>query len=77
MFSYDLSLDEALSVSGPVTQQHFGANYVYNYERFGDQPWEKYDEVIRDIGLTNIRYPGGNAIETNFDFTDPNSETNL
>lgn len=77
MFSYNLDTSKAVSVSDAVTQQHFGANYVYNYERFGDLPWEKFDELIQDMGLTNIRYPGGNSIETNFDFTNPNSDTNM
>ena len=74
---YTIDPSHAQSVSGPITEHYFGANYVYNYERFGDQPWEKYDEVIENIGLTNIRYPGGNSIETNFDLTDPNSTTNM
>ncbi len=77
MPTYTIDAAHAKSFSDAITEHHFGANYVYNYERFGDQSWEKYDELIEDIGLTNIRYPGGNAIETNFDFTNPNSSTNL
>ena len=77
MYTYSFDPRQAVSVSDVVTPHHFGANYVYNYERFGDLPWEKYDEAIEKIGLTNIRYPGGNGIETNFDFTNPNSTTNL
>ena len=77
MPTYTIDPIHSKSVSGPVTEHHFGANYVYNYERFGDQPWEKFDELIEEMGLTNIRYPGGNSIETNFDITNPNSTTNL
>ncbi|MEP5760172.1 MAG: calcium-binding protein [Litoreibacter sp.] len=77
MHNYILDLNQASSVSAEITQHHFGANYVYNFEHFGDEPWAKYDEVIADIGLTNIRYPGGNGAEVSFDFTNPNSTTNL
>jgi Ca2+-binding RTX toxin-like protein len=77
MPTYTIDSAHAKSFSDAITEHHFGANYVYNYERFGDESWEKYDELIEEIGLTNIRYPGGNAIETNFDITNPNSTTNL
>lgn len=76
MSAFDLDLSKASSVSAVITKDHFGANFVYNYEAFGDEPWEKYDEVIAEIGITNLRYPGGNGVETNFDFTNPNATTN-
>ncbi|MBT2132681.1 calcium-binding protein [Aliiroseovarius lamellibrachiae] len=56
-----------------ITLSHFGMNFVAEYERIGDQPWEKYDEVVASIGPGAIRYPGGSSAEENFDIKNPNA----
>lgn len=57
-----------------VESEHFGINFVADYERIGDQPWEQFDEATVGTGAENIRYPGGITAETLFDITHPNSE---
>lgn len=56
-----------------VTIDHFGLNFVADYERIGERPWERYDEVIDRSGAGNIRYPGGITAETVFDISNPNA----
>lgn len=61
----------------PISETLFGANFVYNYERIGDLPWERFDELIDQLGTPQLRYPGGNAIERAFDYLNPDSPVDL
>ena len=60
-----------------ITDALLGANYVYDYERIGDLPWERFDEISDQLGLRSLRYPGGNAAETTFNYFDPDSPMDL
>jgi Ca2+-binding RTX toxin-like protein len=77
MSNQTITLNAASSTSDTVTADHFGANYVYDYEAFGDKPWERFDELVEQLGTTGLRYPGGNAAETGFDIVNPNSGVDL
>ena len=63
--------------SEAISADLFGANFVYDYERIGDLPWERFDELIDQLGSPQLRYPGGNAIETAFDYLNPDSSVDL
>ncbi len=56
-----------------VTQAHFGTNFVFDYERIGNQPWEKFDEVIILTGSRDVRYTGGSGSENIFDILNPDA----
>ena len=56
-----------------ITAEHFGLNFVTDYERVGDLPWQTYDELVENFGATKLRYPGGVFAEQLFDITDPNA----
>lgn len=58
-----------------VSSDHFGLNHVFEYEAIGDLPWEKFDEIVVDTGMSVIRYPSGTGAETVFDITNPNAES--
>jgi hypothetical protein len=60
------------SQGSTILQEHFGLNFVADFERIGDRPWEKFDEIARNIGTTSVRYPGGVTAESIFDYRDPN-----
>jgi Ca2+-binding RTX toxin-like protein len=71
----DVSLDLTnLETTGSVVgKSHFGLNFVADYERIGTKGWEKFDDLVDKIGITNVRYPGGIAAETVFDYNNPNA----
>ncbi|MEM9344373.1 MAG: calcium-binding protein [Pseudomonadota bacterium] len=58
-----------------IDAEHFGMNFAFQWERIGDKPWEKFDEVAADVGAQHVRYPGGAAAETMFDMRNPNKES--
>ena len=48
-------------------------NIVLGYERFGDKPWEKFDEIQSSVGSQLVRFPGGTMSEQLFDYAHPNA----
>lgn len=56
-----------------ITAAHFGMNIVLGYERFGSQPWEKFDEIQSAVGSHSVRFPGGTMSEQLFDYAAPNA----
>ena len=77
MARLDLVLGTPQQAQSALTEDMFGANYVYDYERIGDLPWARFDELIDQLGSNTLRYPGGNAVETRFNYLDPNSSLDL
>ncbi|WP_052261577.1 calcium-binding protein [Leisingera sp. ANG-M1] len=62
------------SVPETVTEDHFGVNMVTIYdEEFGD-PSSGLPDLVGELGVTNLRFPGGAATEYYFDMTNPNAE---
>lgn len=56
-----------------ITADDFGINIVLGYERFGTQPWEKFDEIQTAVGSKMVRFPGGAEAERLFDYANPNA----
>ncbi|MHA6346409.1 hypothetical protein [Roseivivax sp. CAU 1761] len=47
----------------------FGGNFLAHRDSFEEAV--NYDELIDDLGVHTLRYPGGSITETYFDFADP------
>lgn len=56
-----------------ISLDHLGLNFVSDFQRIGDRPWETFDEVAASTNTSNLRYPGGITAETLFDITNPNA----
>lgn len=56
-------------VGDAYTDLHFGANILATVDQLGADG--TYDDVIQNLGVTHIRYPGGSLTERLFDLSDP------
>ncbi|MCK0138107.1 calcium-binding protein [Aliiroseovarius sp. F47248L] len=56
-----------------VSDEHFGINFVADFESIGERPWEKFDEIVTSTGASTLRYPGGSTAEKGFDIANPNA----
>ncbi len=70
----DLILRES-QAERSVKLEHFGVNFVADWERIGSLPWERFDDVIFELETPGLRYPGGITAEQGFDITAPNAPT--
>lgn len=68
-----LDLSNLETTGSVVGERHFGLNFVADYERIGTKGWEKFDDIVDKMGIRNVRYPGGTAAETVFDYKNPNA----
>jgi len=69
----ELNYDQSTLQGEVVTAKHFGLNFIYGYERVGDLPWEKFDEIVEAVEASVVRYPGGSVTENFFDIQNPNA----
>lgn len=58
-----------------ITGEYFGANFLFTHDGLGDDG--TYDELIEDLGVEHVRYPGGAITERYFDITDPDKTGGL
>ncbi|MEP3892503.1 MAG: calcium-binding protein [Litorimonas sp.] len=56
-----------------VSDGAFGVNFTFNYQSFGDKPWEKFDEIVADYQPGQIRFPAGSYTETVFNIEQPDA----
>lgn len=70
-----LNLQDVAIANGKVTDAHFGLNFVSDYEKIGTNGWEKFDNIVNQIDVNSLRYPGGSTAETLFDYRNPNRST--
>lgn len=56
-----------------VTENHFGVNLVTIYDEEYVDPASNLSSLVEEIGITNLRYPGGAATEYYFDMANPNA----
>ncbi|NDR56981.1 calcium-binding protein [Aliiruegeria sabulilitoris] len=64
-----ISFETSDTALGTVSGDMFGGNFLIDRDRMDDGT---YDEAITDLGLSNLRYPGGTVTEWYFDLNDPN-----
>lgn len=63
-----ISFETSETALATVSDDMFGGNFLIDRDRIGEGT---YDEAIQDLGLTNLRYPGGSVTEWFFDINDP------
>lgn len=68
-----VTITPLLGKGSEITAADFGMNIVLGYERFGTQPWEKFDEIQAAVGSQVVRFPGGAMSEQLFDYSNPNA----
>ncbi|MCG7624992.1 type I secretion protein [Epibacterium sp. Ofav1-8] len=55
------------------TQDHFGGNFLFHRDTLeGDQ---SYPQLVQDLGVETVRFPGGSVTEEYFDISNPNSSS--
>lgn len=73
MATSTISIDNIIDTNETVSSESFGINFAFNYQSFGDKPWEKFDEIVEHYGPSQIRYPAGTYAETVFDIENPDA----
>jgi Ca2+-binding RTX toxin-like protein len=66
-----IDISETWTTGVTIGGSHFGVNFVADYERIGPRGWEKFDNIVENLNITHLRYPGGTAAETVFDYQNP------
>jgi len=58
-----------------ISALQFGGNFLFNREYFGEGVGDLggFDEVAQNLGVTQLRYPGGAIAETQFSLKNPDS----
>jgi len=54
------------------TQDQFGGNFLFHRDTLGEEG--SCDELIQELGIQTVRFPGGSITEEYFDISDPNRE---
>ncbi|MEM7489076.1 MAG: type I secretion protein, partial [Pseudomonadota bacterium] len=52
-----------------ITGGFFGGNFLANRDQIGEDGTT--DELIAELGVTSLRYPGGSLTEHYFDISNP------
>lgn len=73
MLTETVKLAPQTATGTKISADCFGINLVLGYERFGTQPWEKFDEVQKAVSSQLVRFPGGAEAERLFDYANPNA----
>lgn len=58
-----------------ISDAHFGLNFVADFESIGSRPWDRFDDIVANLDLQSLRYPGGITAETVFDYRNPNQSS--
>lgn len=74
MVTYVLRDETDFNENGEVTENHFGVNLVTIYDEEYVDPSSDLSSLVEDMGITNLRYPGGAATEYYFDMANPNAD---
>lgn len=75
-------IDAKPSIENTITSAHFGGNFLFNRNFFGEGVGTEggYEEVAQLLGVTHLRYPGGGMSEKQFSLSNPENnyqDTNL
>ena len=67
-----ITLPEDMLKGSRATDEMFGGNILATRGEMTGLGC--YDELVEDLGVSGLRYPGGSLTEYNFDITNPNAE---
>ncbi|SIS75374.1 hypothetical protein SAMN05421759_1032 [Roseivivax lentus] len=65
-----LAVPQALDAT--FTEAHFGGNILASRDELSEETG--FADLVEDLGVTSLRYPGGSLTENYFDITDPDAE---
>lgn len=68
----ELTLRNASNIGGEISDDNFGVNFLFNRDRIDAEG--TFDDVIRNMGVQTIRYPGGTMAEFAFDMENPDAQ---
>ncbi|SEL27931.1 hypothetical protein [Pacificibacter marinus] len=57
-----------------ISEDLFGGNFLAH--KYTDIDAQNIGELVRDLGVTSLRYPGGTITELYFDISDPDNDAN-
>ncbi|MFY0312890.1 calcium-binding protein [Leisingera sp. D0M16] len=73
MVTYVVQDETDFNTNGEVSEDHFGVNLVTIYDEEYGEDSSNLSSLVEEMGITNLRYPGGAATEYYFDMADPNA----
>lgn len=65
------SLNASAEFRSAYTQDHFGGNFLFNRDSLGQEG--SYEDLISDLRVETVRFPGGSVSERYFDISNPNN----
>ncbi|PRZ46003.1 type I secretion protein [Tritonibacter scottomollicae] len=69
------ALDANPEFRSNFTQDNFGGNFLFHRDTLdGDQ---SYRQLVQDLGVETVRFPGGSVTEEYFDISNPNSSSGI
>ncbi|WP_174147252.1 calcium-binding protein [Leisingera sp. ANG59] len=74
MVTYVVQDETDFNTNGEVSEDHFGVNLVTIYDEEYGEASSNLSSLVEEMGITNLRYPGGAATEYYFDMADPNAD---
>ncbi|MCG7630531.1 type I secretion protein [Epibacterium sp. MM17-32] len=57
------------------TQDHFGGNFLFHRDTLEGE--QSYPQLVQDLGVETVRFPGGSVTEEYFDISNPNSSSGI
>ncbi|NRB19352.1 MAG: hypothetical protein HRU33_17715 [Rhodobacteraceae bacterium] len=73
MGTYAVTDQTDISQATVITASHFGVNLVTIYDEEFADPDSNLAQLVAEMGLTTLRYPGGSATEHFFDMANPDA----
>ncbi|QFS83716.1 hypothetical protein FIU97_13130 [Roseivivax sp. THAF40] len=67
-----VSLAAPQALDATFTDAHFGGNILASRDELSDDTG--FADLVDDLGVTSLRYPGGSLTENYFDITNPDAE---
>lgn len=73
MPALNIALPKTGQIGETISSAMFGGNFLFDRDRVGANG--TFDDVADNLGVTNLRYPGGSITEDYFDIENPNNTT--
>ena len=74
MVTYVVQNETDYNANGEISEDHFGVNLVTIHDEEYGEDSSNLSSLVEEMGITNLRYPGGAATEYYFDMADPNAD---